>query len=240
MIRTSVSIGEPPIAGYGETAPTVWPAGRNASQIIRERLDFSIKGRKSNFAVPALIEFEIDPTAVLAPDRHLDVPVQIPGHDPRAGAVAIHNIEAGNLIALVLIVKAYISDLPPVRRQRRVLIWTNAIRESVNAAVADRDFVDLRIERLILPILVPVSREDDRLAIWRPSERSLVIESPVGELVGRASVRWHDKKLLVRLFQIAFLVGPINHPTNRFWWLGPFGALGLSRHLSEWLCFIRH
>src|SRR5712691_13432123 len=67
-----------------------------------------------------------------------------------------------------------------------------------------------------------------------------MIESAVSKLVGRASVRRHHEQLMVRLLEIAFLVGPINHPANRFGSLGPLGAFGFGRHLDEWLGFIRH
>ena len=67
-----------------------------------------------------------------------------------------------------------------------------------------------------------------------------MLERAVSQLSGRASVCRNDEQLFVSLLQVAILVGPINHPANRFGRFGPFGALGFGRHLDERLCIIRH
>ena len=86
----------------------------------------------------------------------MDIAVEVPGHDSGAGAVAVHDIKPRDLVTLVLIIESYISDLAPVGRKRRVLVRAIAISQGLDAAVADGDFVDLRIEGLILPVIMPV------------------------------------------------------------------------------------
>ena len=108
-------IGEPSISRDRESASAVGSAGRDAAEIIRENLDFSIESGEGDLSIPVIIEFEINPAAIFAPDRCLDVTIQVLGHNSRAGAVPVHHIKPGDFVAAIAIVETCVSDLAAIR-----------------------------------------------------------------------------------------------------------------------------
>src|SRR6266849_1672947 len=78
--------------------------------MIRDFLASAVEQTKANFGIALIIVAEVDATTVGGPLRILDVAVEFVVQGVRAGAIAVHEIELGGLVALIAIVVTGVSD----------------------------------------------------------------------------------------------------------------------------------
>lgn len=64
---------------------------------------------------------EEEAVAFRVPLREGGIPIERTGHHRRGRAIAVHDVELGDLVPLVAVVVAQISDAFPVGRDRRAL-----------------------------------------------------------------------------------------------------------------------
>ena len=156
-----------------------------------------------------IVEAEVDAGAVGCPLRVLDVAVEFSGEGVRAGAIAVHQVKLGGLMALVPIIVAGVGDEFSVGRNGGCIIRSFAIGERAHRTVGDTEFVDFVIEVFVIGFRMAIDGNDQILAIGGPrGTRGTEFIAAVGEvtvrdLPRRATFCVDDKNLHVAGLQIA-------------------------------------
>ena len=139
----------------------------------------------------------------------------------------------GDLVALVAVVEAQVGDGAAVGGDGGRGVGAAAVGERADLAVGDCDLVDLRVDRLVLPVLAAVGGEEEELPVRGPHRRAVVVEGAGGELARRAALGGHHEEMVEALLEEALAVGAEGDPGDDLGRLGPLGALGLLGHLGE-------
>src|SRR5690348_8781710 len=78
------------------------------------------------------------------------------------------------MMAELAFVVTQIGHLPPIGRTGRAAVGTIAVGQIRRLAAAYMDAVDLALLRLVLPVLVVVGGDEQRLAIMAPHRRAAI------------------------------------------------------------------
>src|SRR5205807_2494263 len=84
--------------------------------MIGNFLESAVERIETDLGVTLIIVTDVDATVVGSPLRVLDIAVEFVGERMRIGAVAIHEVQLGGLMALKAIIEAGVSDELPVGR----------------------------------------------------------------------------------------------------------------------------
>ncbi len=151
----------------------------------------------------------------------------------RVGAVAIHDIQADDLVALLAVVEARVGDASAVRRDDRSAVRPIPIGQRAHLAALCRHRVDLGIQRLVVGVRVPVGGEDQVLAVRTPVQAAVVIDVAAGHLLRRAAVGRHHEQMRATVRQVTLAVESVHQPVDDLDIGPPVGTLGRRRQLGD-------
>src|SRR5579859_1952967 len=162
MLRHIANHGNCAVARDAERVSSV---GHMAGKL----LELAGHGIEAKFGVSLVIVDKVDAAAVRGPLRVANVAVELGGDVMGSAAVAVHQIETGNLVSLKLVVIAYIGDVLAVRRDYGRAIGASAIGQCFYRAIFQREAVDLRIGGVVLVVVVTIGGDQQKLGIGRPA-----------------------------------------------------------------------
>ena len=132
-----------------------------------------------------------------------------------------------------MVVIAGVGDQPAVRRHRRALVGPGAVGQRPLRPAGHVQLPHVVLLRVALPVVVVVGGEQDRLAVRRPAQRTVVIEPAKGQLTRLAAVGADQEDVAETGAQIAFAVGAVGDLGDQLQRVGPGGALGLGRRRAQ-------
>src|SRR6266850_6846339 len=195
--------------------------------MIGDFLASAVEQTKANFLITLIIIAEVDAAAVGGPLWVQDVAVEFVGEGMGTGAIAVHEIELGSLVALIAIVVAGVSDEFSVGRNSRRIVRSLAVRERAQGTVGDTKFVDFIVEVFVIRLGMAIDGNDHVLAIRGPGGArgaefvAAVGEIAVGDLPGRATLGVDDKNLHVAGFQVSRAIEAIDEAVVHGGRIGP-------------------
>src|SRR5215469_8567715 len=131
-------------------------AGATAANLVGELVRAAIEFDEAELGVPLVVIEEIDSAAILGPMWVADIAVEFVGDTVRVRAIALHQVQACDLVALKFVVEAGVGDALSVGRNSRRAVWAAAIRKRTHAAISDVELVDLGIARSVFVVVVTV------------------------------------------------------------------------------------
>src|SRR4051794_36904313 len=99
------------------------------------------------------------------------------------------------------------SDVAAVGRDDRRVVRAVAAGERYGRAAVDADAIHFAIERLALPVLRQVRREEDGARVGRPRNVAARMGRSERQLRWSAAIRRHPEDLVIAGLQIALVVG---------------------------------
>ena len=242
MIGRGQGEREPPGAGrHRNLARRVGASEVEAADVARQHPHAAVEVDVTDAGDALVVVPDGEAPAVGVPARALDVAIEITGEEPRAAAVALHQVEPGDLVTLVPVVEAGVGDPAAVRRDRHVAVGAVALGESADLAARRRHLVDLGVEGPIGGVGVAVGGEDQALGVGRPGEAAVVVHVAVGDLVGSAALGGQDEEVGSAALEVALTVEAVDQPVDHLDLGAPVGALGGLRHEREGrLRFVGH
>ena len=208
--------------------------------MIRDFLASAVEQTKANFGIALIIVAEVDAATVGGPLRILDVAVEFVVQGVRAGAIAVHEIELGGLVALIAIVVTGVSDEFSVGRNGRRIVRSFAVRERAQGTVGDTKFVDFIVAVFVIRLGVAIDGNDQVLAIGGPGGArgaaefvAAVGEIAVGDLPWRATLGVDDKNLHVAGLQVPRAIEAIDEAVVGGGRIGPLCARRRNGKISE-------
>ena len=112
----------------------------------------AVEGDEPDLGVPVLRPRHVDAAAVRGPDRIADALIQLRRQHALAGAVAIHQVELGDLVSLLPVVESGVGDELAIGRDRGVAVGTEPVGELPHGAVRERHLEEVGLERVPFPV----------------------------------------------------------------------------------------
>ncbi len=172
-----------------------------------------------------VVVLEVDRAAVAAPGGRLDVAVEAGRELAYLAAVAAHQVQARDLVALEAVVETGPGDVTPVGGDRRLVVRAQALGQGTQFSARHVDRVQLRVDGHQVRILAPVRGHDQLAPVGGPGQVT-VLPVTVRELARAAAVGRHREHLPERVRQEAFAIGAVDDAVNRLQRFRPFRALG--------------
>ena len=125
-------------------------------------------GIETYLGIALIVVAEIDAAVVRSPLGVLDIAIEFVRQGMRIGAIAIHEVEFGRLMALVAVIVAGVGDEFSVGRHSGRIVRAFAIGERAKRAISHAELIDFIVEILVIGFGMAVDGDDQILAIRRP------------------------------------------------------------------------
>ena len=184
--------------------------------MIGNVLERPFHGIETDLGITMIVVTEIDAAVVGSPLRVLDIAVEFVRKGVRIGAIAIHEVKLGGLMALVTIIVAGVGDKFSVGRDRGRVVGAFAIGQRTKGAVGDAELVDFGVEIFVVGFRMAIDGNDQIFAIRCPGRArgaefvAAVREIAVGDLARSAAFTVNNENLHVPGLEIARSIEPID------------------------------
>ncbi len=231
--RVAAGVGDDAAARDAERTAGIGPVESAAGQGTGD-LRHATAERHARHQFRAMVVIgRVDRLAVGRPLDVVDAAIEPAGQQARAGAIAVHDVEVGVLVAAVRVLKAEVGDQPPVGRHRGRLVGPVPLGQRAHRTARDVERVDFAVVRLALPIGRAHRRKIQRPAVRRPAERAAIVVIAEGQLARRTAVGRHDEDMVEGRLDITAAVSAVGDPVDHLERFGPFRTLGLGRRLAQ-------
>ena len=223
--------GEAPVTRQGVGAAAIRSSEFNAAHIGGKVGDIAFKSDARDPGGTLVVVLNEEGTAVRGPVEVAHVTIEVTDA-AGAAAVPVHDVQAGNLVALKTVVVARVCDPGTVGRYGRAAVGAEAVGQLTQSPCLDRYLEDFAVADVEIGI-VPVGAEDDRAGVGRPGQSAAVVVRTARQLARSAAIRGKNEDMRVSVRKVSAPVRPVaelrDHPRRR----RPLGVLGRGRHFRE-------
>ncbi len=208
-------------------------------EVIGDFLDNALDGIETDLGVALIVVTEEDAAVIGSPLRVLDIAVEFIGERVRIGAVAIHEVQLGSLMALVAIIVSGVGDPFAVRRDFGRIVGTFAAGQRAKRAIGDAEFIDFGVLIFVIGFRIAIDGSDQIFAIGCPGSAigaefiAAIREIAVGDLTRGAALTIDDEELHVTGFEIARTIETIDQTIVGGGRIGPFRAGRRRRKIGD-------
>src|SRR6266478_2546927 len=227
-VRTTVSEGDH--SGVREGKRAAASSARGGSKVVGNFLESAVSGIETDLGIAFAIVSDINAAVVGRPLRILDIAVELVGKGMGIGAVAIHEVKLGGLMALVAVIVAGVGNELAIRRDGGRIIGAFASGQGTKRAVSHAELVNFGVLIFVIGFGMAVDGSDQILAIGRPGRAigaelvAAIRKTAVGDLARGAAFAIYHEELHVAGLEIAGAIETINQTIVGNGWIGPLRA----------------